>query len=506
MSLLGVDVGSSSTKVAAFTVDGHMLAAASEAVSAIHTGPGTWEVDPNEVWNATVRAVRTVATHPATLSDPPIALAVSAAGREIFPVSPNGDPLGTCLRTADQRRARQPESADTTTTAEDWAARCGHVPDHMDPFNRLLWWREERADLFHRAERFVGWHEFLALRLCGRPVIDPSLAGKFLAYDISSAGWSTEILDRWNLDPRLFAEIGGWGTQVGTLRSDAAADLSLPESAVLAVGGFDTSCAALGSGAVRTGHVGLVAGSWECVVAPTDDMPKPARLSATGLSLGPHPSRSGLGVFGLSPNGTAVLDWARALTGQPVDLLDAALLDSDLRPSPVLAVPHLSGAPVWAPVASSTGSLLGLTLATSELEIVKAFMEGIAYDLVLAVDALRALGVELDLLRASGGGAASAWWMQLKADLTGLPVETVNQPEGGAFGAAVLAGVAVGAFSAVDEATEKLVRRVRRYEPDPRRTAAYEPRVHEYKAALQTLEPIAHELAPTQRESRIEQT
>jgi sugar (pentulose or hexulose) kinase len=104
--------------------------------------PGLWESDGNEVWSAVVRAVRRLAADPALRADPPAALAVSASGRESFPARADGTALGMCLRTADARRPRRGATDVIRLTREQWVRACGHVPDHMDPTSRLLWWRE----------------------------------------------------------------------------------------------------------------------------------------------------------------------------------------------------------------------------------------------------------------------------------------------------------------------------------------------------------------------------
>ena len=118
------------------------------------------------------------------------------------------------------------------------------------------------------------------------------------------------------------------------------------------------------------------------------------------------------------------------------------------------------------PPPTGGGLLAGLTLATSGADIVRALLEGVACDFALAVERFRRHGYEPRLIRASGGGAKSSWFMQLHADLTGVPVEVVAQDEPGAFGAAMLAGVACGAYPSVSAAVERLVVVARRFEPD----------------------------------------
>jgi xylulokinase len=115
-----------------------------------------------------------------------------------------------------------------------------------------------------------------------------------------------------------------------------------------------------------------------------------------------------------------------------------------------------------------------MTLAATPVDIVRALLEGIACEFSLSLDLLRRRGIELHLIRATGGGSRNAWWLQLMADVTGIPIEVVAQDEPGAFGAAILAGVGAGAYESVSAAVARLVTVSRRFEPNAERGAAYD--------------------------------
>ncbi len=366
---------------------------------------------------------------------------------------------------------------------ETWYQACGHVPERMDPVNRLLWWRRHHPGLMAQSSYFLGWHEFLTLRLGGRAVTDRSLAGKWLIYDLAVGEWSPQRLAEFEIDPRTLPEIRPWGAVIAELKPTIASQVGLPPTVKIAVGGFDASCAALGAGASDAGAAGLVSGTWEDLIVPTSQPPA-AGIVRSGLSLGPHPGSAGLAVFALSPNGTAVIDWARNLMGVSLQALKTELEKSGPRPSPVLAVPHLSGATVhWADGRKSRGMLAGLTLGASPADIIKAFMESIAYDLSLTLQSLRQAGLRISVLRAAGGGTRSEWWMQLKADLSGLPIEATDQPEPGTLGAALLAGLAAGHYPSLEQGAGRLIVPARRYEPDRQRALLYEESLQTYQAA-----------------------
>lgn len=174
--------------------------------------------------------------------------------------------------------------------------------------------------------------------------------------------------------------------------------------------------------------------------------------------------------------------------GSSLQELKDFLESSNSQPSSVLALPHFSGATVcWTNGRKFRGGFLGLSLASSRGDIIKSLMESIAYDLVRMVRSFRQAGVEILLLRAAGGGTRSKWWTQLKADLTGIPIEAVRQAEPGTIGAALLAGLAAGAYRSLEEGSKTFIRPSHRYEPDLKRAATYAERLEVYEATVNAL-------------------
>ena len=199
----------------------------------------------------------------------------------------------------------------------------------------------------------------------------------------------------------------------------------------------------------------------------------PPELAHEGMNVFPHPGPAGFALLVTDPNGMSVVDWARSLLNVSIADLERGLAGEGSGPSSVLADPLFTPPPHVDAGSGFGGSLAGLTLATTALDVIKALLESIACRFAASLDVLRQHGIVPALVRATGGGAHSAWWMQLHADLTGLPVEVVDQDEPGAFGAALLAGVGVGAYPSLSDAVERLVRVRYRYEPDPSRGARY---------------------------------
>lgn len=491
VSLIGVDIGTSAIKVCAYSDDGRPLAFARMPMRPVRPQPGWEELDPQAVWSATRKGLRRVAAARDVQADPPLALAISASGDEAFPVDENGWPLGPCILSGDVRGAEIEQRTAARLAPRDWYRACGHIPERMDPVNRLIWWREHNPGLLTAQSRFLGWHEFITLRLTGAAVTNPTLAAKWLVYGLQERDWSAERLQDFAISRETLPAVRRWGLAAGHVHPAVARDLGLPPGMTVGVGSYDSTCSALGAGAVQAGVLGLAAGSWEVLVAPCDQPAVADKLVTGNLPVVPYAGGVPFAILAQSPNGAAVVAWAARLMHVSLARLNQDLLAAGPAPGPVAAVPHLSGALYpWQGGRDSRGALLGLTQATSPVDVVRALMESVAYELALTVASLRAAGVAAHVLRASGGGAQSAWWMQLKADLTGVPVEVADAPEPGALGAALLAGIAAGVYRSAGEAVQAVHRTARRFEPDPWRAGCHAERLDLYQQAVGALVPL----------------
>lgn len=472
MSLIGIDLGSSAIKVGAYATDGTALAAAHRSVPTYRPEPGHSEVDVLESRAAFRSAVAEVAGHPSLRHDPAQAISFSASGREVFPVGPDGTPLGRCLMTSDTRGDDVAAATAARRSDEEWQRIAGHVPRRMDPVNRALWWRRHDPATIARARWFMNWHEFYALLMSGRPVVDWSDAGTWATYDVSTGGWSAARIAETGIDPGWLPEIQPNGTPIGPIRPDVARELGLPARTLIVTGAFDTYAASVGSAAIDPGLVSLACGSWNSFNMPV--MPGwPAELVHDGIGVYPHPGPTGFGLLVTNPNGMAVIDWARALFHLSIPELETGLALAGPGPGHIFADAAFTPLPHVSASAGFGASFSGLTLAAGSVDIVRSLLEAIACQFSLSLDLLRRRGIESRLIRATGGGSKNAWFAQLLADLSGIPVEVVAQDEPGAFGAAILAGVGAGIYESVSTAVAELVTVSRRFEPDAERGARY---------------------------------
>jgi xylulokinase len=411
-------------------------------------------------------------------------MAVSASGRENFPADAQGNPLGNGIMGADTRGAEFEIPPDGAPVPEPWCLSCGHLRERMDPIFRLAWWRKYRPEIMEQAKYFFGWIDFLTFRMTSRAIMDQSTVSRYMTYDLRTMDWASDRVTAQDIPPEWLPEVLPWGSVIGELKPEVAEDWGLPSGAVVAQGCHDLNCAALGAGVSEVGTVCLVSGSYENILIPTDRLPT-ASMLLRGLSVMPQPCEAGLSVIAVHPTGSAVLNWARDLVGTSIEAMEDVLQPEVHEPSPVMAVPYLSGSMTyWEDGRKARGGLVGLTLATSGADVVQAFMESIAYDTANTLSLMMDEGIEVERIRITGGGARSSWWTQLKADVTNKPIEVVAHSEPGTLGAALLAGLAIGVYDDLQDVSDRLSGTRTVHVPDPDRAALHEERLETYRRLM----------------------
>jgi sugar (pentulose or hexulose) kinase len=340
-----------------------------------------------------------------------------------------------------------------------------------------------------RAARLVGWHEFIILRLVGRAITDPSLASKWALFDPASRNWNAARIAEFAIDPELLPEILSWQMIAGEVGTEVAELTGLPRGTLVSIGGFDGAVATLGAGVTKQRTAGLACGTWQNIVAPiVRDDAIAFDGTVSGVFRIPYPGGPHDAVGTQNPNGAGAAAWVSAFLNMPLEGAASFLEKAGPEPGPILAIPHLSGTvSAWRSARDSHGAFIGLGFSTKPEQAIQATLEAVAYELALTTTMLNKAGVALDTLWATGGGTRSPFWMQLKSDLTGIPIHVPDQPEPGTFGAALLAmSASTHALSASDLSRE-FVKTRDSYEPNAQRRTLHEERLARYASLVDVL-------------------
>ena len=245
------------------------------------------------------------------------------------------------------------------------------------------------------------------------------------------------------------------------------------------------ACAA-GAGVFEPGVAAEGAGTVECMTPVFAEIPANPRFHRDNYCAVPYFGR--FVTYAYSYTGGELLRWCRdALCRRSHEELQSGPCDG---PTGLLVLPHFAGAATPYMDSGSRGAIVGLSLATTDRDIYRACMEAVAYEMRLNRERLAAAGIAFDRLVATGGGAKSRLWVQMKADVLGIPIETLETDDAGTVGSAMMAGLACGAFGAIAEAAAKMVRRVGRFDPDPARHALYSEVFARYERLYAAVRPL----------------
>jgi xylulokinase len=498
--ILGVDAGTTSLKVGAYRDDGTALAVSGEEYRIQTPEAARAELDPEAYWRALVSAIaRTLAAAGSDSADV-TAIAVSSQGETVIPVGRDGRPLGPAVVWLDNRaEAEARELAGAFDAAAVYAAT--GIPDVNPTWtaSKLLWWKRHDPALFDAASRFLLVEDFLLHRLTGRYVTEGGVQCTSLLYDIRSGEWWSPMLDYLGLGPDRLPELARPGGTVGRLHPDAAAALGLTGNVAIVAGGMDQGAGAVGVGNFGPGIVSESTGG-ALTLQATVDRPDGDPTRQTPVYVHSAPDR--YLYCPVCPTGGMALTWFRDRFGEEetaraaaedrdaYDLLTELAASVPAGSAGLTMLPHLQGAfsPEYEP--GARGVFSGFTLGHGKGHFVRAILESVAFMLRRNLDLLATAGASAAEVHSHGGGARSALWCQIKADVTGLPVVTLEGAEAAIRGGAMLAGVACGAFRDLDEAGRAMIVRGATFLPDATVRTTYDGAYRRYIELFEALRPL----------------
>jgi len=476
--LLGLDLGTSGVKALLLPVteepDAQSYAATAELTLSTPY-PGWSEQSPADWWTGVTQAIRTVLEISGLASSEIAGLATSGQMHGATLLDGAGEVVRPCILWNDQRSA--PECAEITEQIGldrllEWVGNPA-LAGFTAP--KLLWVRRHEPPVWSRTRTVLLPKDYINYRLTGNRTTELSDASGTLLFDVAQRCWSAPMLESLGLSPDLLPSVHLSTDQVGQVSPQAARDTGLRQGMPVVAGGADNACAAVGMGVVRPGEVMVSLGTSGTVLAPTAR----AEVDPAGrLHTFCHAVADTWYVMGVVLSAGGSLRWFRDTLAQPeresaaierrdpyqvmLEACAAAPAGSD----GLIFLPYLTGERTPHGDPHARGVFFGLSLRHTGAHLTRSVIEGVAYAMADSTDLMRRLGLDLNLVRATGGGACSALWMQILADVLETSVATSLNDTGPALGAAILAGVGVGVYPSVPAATQRLVTIRSAIEPD----------------------------------------
>ncbi len=480
--LLGIDVGTTGTKALICDENGTILASETAEHPSYHPKPLWSEQNPEDWWKSTVQSVKK-------------ALAKAGInGSEISSMGLSGqmhgavflDKANKVLRPAilwnDQRTGEECDEMTSLVGRKRLLELTCNPALTGFTAPKILWVRKHEPQIYDKAARILLPKDYIRFRLTGAFATEVSDASGMLLLDVPNRRWSSEVLSALQIDISLLPECYESPEVSGKLTKDAANTLGLAPETPVVGGGGDQAAGAVGNGIVERGVISATLGTSGVVFAFSEKVqlaPRgrvhtfchavPGKWHVMGVMLAAG------GSFQWYRNNMADAEKQEAQRRgcDPYEVLCEIAEKAEPGCEGLLFLPYLTGERTPHADPNARGGWIGLTARHTKSHIIRSLLEGVTYGMRDSLEIIRSMGVPIEEIRVSGGGAQSPFWRQMQADVYEHPVCTINATEGPAFGVALLGGVGTGVFGSVEEACEATIKITSTTEVNPASSRIY---------------------------------
>lgn len=487
----GLDIGTTGCKLSVYRADGEFVYNKYIEYNVTRQG-GAHEVDAEMIFSAVCEVIGEVCSQYeveaiGVTSFGETFVAMDAEGRALLPAMLYTDPRGNeeCAVLCDM------------LGEERITEISGAKPHAMYSIAKIMWLKKNLPDVWAKVSRIALVVDYVIYRLTGIAQIDYSLAARTGALDIRNKCWSKEIFDAAGIDTALMSTPVPTGTLAGSIKPELAEKLGILGDVKMVTVSHDQVSSAVGAGILTPGEAVDGTGTVECITPMFDSIPENKEIYKDNYAVVPYVFDGTYVCYAFSFTGGATLKWFRDNFAGKYEGVENiyAELDKSIpnAPTGLLVLPHFAGAATPYMDNGSKAAILGLTLEHTAEDIYKALMEGVTYEIMLNLERLATAGIVPEQLYATGGGAKSDVWLQIKADIIGCPVTAMTAKEVGAAGSCMLAGVAVGLYDDLHEAAKFFVKERITYKPDPEKAARYRKYYNAYRSVYNAVRPIIAE-------------
>lgn len=494
MRIGGLDVGTTGCKLTVYDVKADFCADFYKEydVSRIY---GKHEVDAEMIFNAVLKVLKQAATRFPDFE----AVGITTFGETFAVLDDNDKILLPSMLYTDTRGAEETEFLLKNIGEEKIISIAGVKPNQMYSLPKIMWIKNNMPNVYKKAKRILLMQDYIVYKLTGVAQIDYSLAARTMSFDIKNKIWSDEILATAGVDKNLLSRPVPTGSLAGTILQKIAQKLGLSQNMKVISGAHDQVASAVGAGVLEVGKTVDGTGTVECLIPVFDHIPENGGLYNEGYSVVPYVLVDTYVCYALSFTGGATLKWLRdnfaihekELAEQKCENVYANL-DTKIpdAPTELLILPHFAGAATPYMDSGSKAAILGLTLEHTLYDIYKALMEGVTFEIMTNIEHLESFGINTTEFYATGGGALSDVWLQIKADILNKPVTALASKGAGACGTCMMTAVAIGEYKNLKAAAKKFVTAKKTVYPNSERTEIYRRAFERYKKLYSAVRPL----------------
>ena len=483
MIIAGLDVGTTGCKLTAYDSSGEFVYNSYKEYE-VSRQNGEHEIDATVIFDAVCEVIKDTAER-CELS----AIGVTTFGETFTVLDEHDNILLPSMLYTDPRGTEECKILCGKLGERRLTYISGTKPHQMYSLPKIMWIKNNLPEVFANVKRIMLMEDYIVYKLTGNACIDYSMAARTMAFDIREKCWSKEILDVAGVDEELLSKPVSAFNVAGEIKNEVAEALGIKTSVKIINGAHDQVAAAVGAGVFEEGQAVDGTGTVECITPVFKHIPEDEKLYGGGYAVVPYVFDGTYVCYAFSFTGGAAVKWFRDSFAKEktYSALDASV---NSKPTGILVMPHFAGAATPYMDNGSKAAIVGLTLENTAEDIYKAVMEGVTYEIMVNIEKLENVGIVPEKLYATGGGAYSDVWLQIKADILNRPVTALLAKEAGACGTCMMTGVAIGVYKDLYEAKNVFVKEKKTFTPNLNNIEEYNKYYKAYKCVYDAVRPI----------------
>ena len=494
MAIIGLDVGTTCCKCALYNNDGAQIKITAAEYSIVRD-KGHQYADVRSMWLNVKKILKEVAEYSNNIEG----ICVTSFGESFVPVTKSFEILFDSMLYTDLRGTEQSLRLKKTLSDEEAFKITGNKIHPMYSLPKMMWYKENQREIYERTDYLLPIGSFIQFMLSGEAACDYSLCSRTMALDIYNKVWSRTLLDTAEIDIQKLPSPVKCGQIIGSLRKEISLELGMDRRCKVIAGAHDQVAAALGAGNLNVGSSVDGIGTVECITPIFNRPITDIKMANDGYSCIPYVLDNTYVTYLFNYTGGALINWFRdklvpeicpMLSANGTSFYNYYAKLMPKTPTDLLVLPHFLGAATPYMDLGAKGAFVNLTLETGAGDIYRAIMEGCTFEMRINSERVKQYGVNINELTATGGGAKSKEWLQLKADIMGVPVYTLENEDAGITGAAMLAFTALNYVDNLEHAASILVRKKRPFMPNISTASIYDKKFEKYKKLYRLLQEV----------------
>ncbi len=488
--LLGSDIGTSGTKTVLFDLEGRAVASHTAEYPLYQPHNGWAEQEPEDWWNGFVEGVKAVIAESGADASDIGGIGLSGQMHGLVMLGKNDEVLRRSIIWCDQRTAKECAFMEETVGRKRLIEITANPAMTGFTASKILWVMRNEPEVYEKCVKIMLPKDYIRYRLTGEFATEVSDASGMQLMDVAGRCWSDELLSLLSIDKGLLGKMYESPDVTGRVSESAANITGLAKDTPVAGGAGDNAAAAIGAGVCRQGSAFNTIGSSAVIYAVSDklNIDLGGRVHSLCASVpGKWTVMSCTQAAGISLKWlrdtccSAEIEEAVKLGVDPYVIMDKMAAEIPAGADKLIYLPYLMGERSPHPDSDCRGVFFGLSAMHTRAHLIRSVLEGVAFSQRECMDVFKEMGVPVDDMTVCGGGGRSKLWRQILSDVYGCNISVLNADEGGALGAALLAGVGAGAFESVEQACEQVVSKRVAAAPDKVKSAEYEPYFDIYK-------------------------